>query len=199
MPGWCGWKQNWHLLPSPLLCPHEGGPLKFPISSCVFPSLCKRTMQPVRQLAAQVKIPQFCFMSFLYFIRFINECLINTDKQIIMPSKQAWSEIPETIKSLRKQFIVFDASVLGIAAILGITSLFTHIKLIECIFIVHFLQHPGKIKEACFTTEMVILHRKYGQIYIRLLVLFHYSTPELKLGVTSTTRCIFHPQGMSLN
>lgn len=132
-----GGEEKRPLLTSPsLLCPREGGPTKVPDSSCVFPLLCKRMMQAARQLIAQIKITRFCFRSCLYFISFVSEHLINKGKWTITSSKQSCSEIPQTIQSQGKQFIASDASVLGILAILGNTSLCTQISLIACIFIV---------------------------------------------------------------
>lgn len=107
-----------------------------PVSSSVSPLLCKGTMQAVRQLVAQIKITQFCFRSCLYFTSFVSEHLINKSKWTITSSKQACSEIPESIKSQGKQVIASDAWVLGILAILGNISLFTQISLIAHIFIV---------------------------------------------------------------
>lgn len=84
----------------------------------------------------QIKITRFCFRSCLYFISLVSEHLINKGKWTITSSKQSCSEIPQTIQSQGKQFIASDASVLGILAILGNTSLCTQISLIACIFIV---------------------------------------------------------------
>lgn len=98
------------LLTSPsLLCPRGGGPVEVPVSSSVFPSLCKRTMQAARQLIAQIKIIQLFFRSRLYITSFVSEHLINKCKWTLTSSKQACSEIPESIKSQGKQFTASGA------------------------------------------------------------------------------------------
>lgn len=73
----------------------------------------------------QVKMTQFCFRSCLYFISFLSEHLINKSKWTITSSKQACSEIPETIKRWGKQFIASYAWILGILDISGNTSLYS--------------------------------------------------------------------------
>lgn len=67
--------------------------MKAPVSSGVFPLLCKGTMQAARQLIAQIKIIQFCSRSCLYFISLLSEHLINKSKWTITSPKQACSEI----------------------------------------------------------------------------------------------------------
>lgn len=67
----------------PLLCcvhMERHGAVKVPVSSCGFPLLCKRTVQAARQLIPQIKRTQLCFRSWLYFIRFVSEHLINKGK-----------------------------------------------------------------------------------------------------------------------
>lgn len=112
-------------LTSPLLCLHGGGHVEVLVSSSVFPLPCKRTMQAARQLIAQDKMTQFCFRSCLYFTSFVSEHLINKSKWTITSSKQACSEIPETIKRWGKQFIASYAWILGILDILGNTPLYS--------------------------------------------------------------------------
>lgn len=112
-------------LTSPLLCLHGGERMEVLVSSSVFSLSCKRMMQAARQLIAQDKMTQFCFRSCLYFTSFVSEHLINKSKWTITSSKQACSEIPETIKRWGKQFIASYAWILGILDILGNTPLYS--------------------------------------------------------------------------
>lgn len=112
-------------LTSPLLCLHGGEHMEVLVSSSVFSLSCKRMMQAARQLIAQDKMTQFCFRSCLYFTSFVSEHLINKSKWTITSSKQACSEIPETIKRWGKQFIASYAWILGILDILGNTPLYS--------------------------------------------------------------------------
>lgn len=112
-------------LTSPLLCLHGGEHMEVLVSSSVFSLSCKRMMQAARQLIAQDKMTQFCFRSCLYFTSFVSEHLINKSKWTITSSKQACSEIPETIKRWGKQFIASYAWILGILDILSNTPLYS--------------------------------------------------------------------------
>lgn len=46
----CDGEKRLLLTSPPLLSPHGGGPMKVPVSSGVFPLLCKRMTQAARQL-----------------------------------------------------------------------------------------------------------------------------------------------------